>query len=259
MVNLETKNDHTTLLMITDSRATCTLKTILKKLDSYCKKKGKSLAKFNINLEKAWGWTKGTTLDIDISNLTTRKEGTKTVLTNTVIEQKMEERIELCERFTYDKKRTYNNFLIEIKEKCEDIEEIAKSIADVDFLFMRADIAKKRGYSRPTIEADAERSFFRFEGIRHPIIERILEDELYVSNNLSLGTESESGMLLFGANAVGKSSLIKSIGINIPLATSGFFVGPNRWFIILIVLFLTILGNDDIFRGQSTLRWRCAN
>jgi len=48
MVNLETKNDHTTLIMITDSRAR-TLKTILKKFDSYCKKKGKSLAKFNIN------------------------------------------------------------------------------------------------------------------------------------------------------------------------------------------------------------------
>jgi len=252
MVNLETKNDHTTLIMITDSRAR-TLKTILKKFDSYCKKKGKSLAKFNINLEKAWGWTKGPTLDIDISNLTTRKEGTKTVLTNTVIEQKMEERIELCERFTYDKKRTYNNFLIEIKEKCEDIEEIAKSIAEVDFLFMRADIAKKRGYSRPTIEADAERSFFRFEGIRHPIIERILEDELYVSNNLSLGTESESGMLLFGTNAVGKSSLIKSIGINILLAQSGFFVAAKS----LVYhpyrsIFTRILGNDDIFRGQST-------
>ena len=139
-----------------------------------------------------------------------------------------------------------------MKEYCEEIENVSKCVAEVDFLFMRADIATKRGYSRPIIDENTTHSFFNFVGVRHPIIERILEDELYVPNHLSLG-DIESGMLLFGTNAVGKSSLIKSIGINILLAQSGFFVAAKSLvYYPYRSIFTRILGNDDIFRGQST-------
>ena len=60
-------------------------------------------------------------------------------------------------------------------------------------------------------------------------------------------------MLLYGTNAVGKSSLIKSIGISIVLAQSGMFV-PCSSFVYFPYksVFTRILGNDNIFKGLST-------
>jgi DNA mismatch repair protein MutS len=68
-----------------------------------------------------------------------------------------------------------------------------------------------------------------------------------------LGRDSEDGILLYGTNAVGKSSLIKSIGICVILAQAGFFV-PCSNFVYKPYkkLFTRILGNDNLFKGLST-------
>ena len=55
--------------------------------------------------------------------------------------------------------------------------------------------------------------------MRHVLIEHIQKNEIYVSNDLELG-KSKDGIMLYGTNAVGKSSLIKSIGICIIMAQS---------------------------------------
>jgi DNA mismatch repair protein MutS len=59
--------------------------------------------------------------------------------------------------------------------------------------------------------------------------------------------------MLFGTNAVGKSSLIRSIGMSIVLAQAGFYV-PCKSFVYkpYSAIFTRILGNDDIFKGLST-------
>ena len=57
-------------------------------------------------------------------------------------------------------------------------------------------------------------------------------------------------MLLFGTNAVGKSSLIKSIGISVILAQSGMFVPCSKFiFYPYKKIFTRIIGNDNIFKG----------
>ena len=53
--------------------------------------------------------------------------------------------------------------------------------------------------------------------MRHLLIEQLHQQELYVPNDISLG-KGENGILLFGTNAVGKSSLIKGLGICVILA-----------------------------------------
>ena len=61
------------------------------------------------------------------------------------------------------------------------------------------------------------------------------------------------GILLYGTNAVGKSSLIRSIGISIVLAQAGIFVPCSKFeFKPYTTIFTRILGNDDIFKGLST-------
>ena len=93
------------------------------------------------------------------------------------------------------------------------------------------------------------KSYFKAEKIRHPLIEQINQNELYVSNDIELGDDFNC-ILLYGTNAVGKSSLIKSIGINIILAQSGNYV-PCSSFIYFpyTALFTSIFNTDNIFKG----------
>ena len=88
--------------------------------------------------------------------------------------------------------------------------------------------------------------------MRHALIEHLNKEEAYVPNDISLEVD-KNGMLLYGTNAVGKSSLIKSIGISIVLAQSGMFV-PCSSFVYFPYksVFTRILGNDNIFKGLST-------
>ena len=81
--------------------------------------------------------------------------------------------------------------------------------------------------------------------------------ELYVTNDLELGNTNKkdysNGVLLYGTNAVGKTSFIKSIGISIIMAQAGLFVPCKTFeYYPYNYIFTRILGNDNIFKGLST-------
>ena len=149
----------------------------------------------------------------------------------------------------------YSNILrefIEFNDKSK-LSTISRFIGILDTAHNRAYNANKFNYTKPIIQNDYEdKSYFKAKQIRHPLIEQINQNELYVSNDIELGDDFDS-ILLFGVNAVGKSSLIKSIGINIILAQSGNYV-PCSSFIYFpyTALFTRILNTDNIFKGLST-------
>ena len=113
-------------------------------------------------------------------------------------------------------------------------------------------IVKEYNLSKPIIKEHTN-SFFNIQEIFHPLIEKLETNEMYVKNNVSLGKE-ENGILLFGTNAVGKTSLIKSIGIAILMAQCGLYVPcSNMEYYPYEYIFTRIIGNDNIFKGLSTL------
>ena len=62
-----------------------------------------------------------------------------------------------------------------------------------------------------------------------------------------------NGVLLFGINAVGKSSYMKSIGVNIIMAQAGMYVASSSFiYKPFKYLFTRILSNDNLFAGLST-------
>jgi DNA mismatch repair protein MutS len=63
----------------------------------------------------------------------------------------------------------------------------------------------------------------------------------------------KDGMLLYGTNAVGKTSLIRALGIAVIMAQAGLYV-PCSQFILkpYKYIFTRIIGNDNIFKGLST-------
>ena len=117
----------------------------------------------------------------------------------------------------------------------------------------KAYIANKYNYCKPKLVIKSDnKSFFDMKDIRHPLIEHLQTNELYVPNDVSLGDASD-GILLYGTNAVGKTSLIKAIGINIIMAQAGLYVACSKMeYSPYTSIFTRILGNDNIFKGLST-------
>lgn len=159
------------------------------------------------------------------------------------------------EHVIYKINQVYDNILrefIEFNNKSK-LSIISLFIGLIDTAHNRAYNANKFNYTKPIIDdLNDGKSYFKAEKIRHLLIEQINQNELYVSNDIELGSDFNCS-LIYGTNAVGKSSLIKSIGINIILAQSGNYVASTSFkYFPYNTLFTRILNTDNIFKGLST-------
>ena len=150
----------------------------------------------------------------------------------------------------------YKEFIVEFTEYQKQIEYISNFSTIVDILQCKCYVADTYNYCKPIIRK-GDKSYFDMEEVRHPLIEHLQTKEIYVVNDLSMGncddTKSNNGLLLYGTNAVGKTSLIKSIGINIIMAQAGLYVACSKMeYSPYNAIFTRILGNDNIFKGLST-------
>jgi DNA mismatch repair protein MutS len=147
----------------------------------------------------------------------------------------------------------------------EQIESIINFVTLIDIVYSKASISQKYNYCKPQI-VQAEKSFISAKNLRHCLIEHLQTNELYVTNDITIGKTGAvadigkdtsnpdiDGILLYGTNAVGKTSFIRSLGISLIMAQSGLFV-PCSEFVYMPYnyIFTRILGNDNIFKGLST-------
>lgn len=127
---------------------------------------------------------------------------------------------------------------------------LTKTIVHLDLITNNAYTSTKYHYVKPTINLTQE-SFIHSTNLRHPIIERIIDYE-YVPHNVKLD-EKIKGNLIYGFNSCGKSSYMKSIGLNLIMAQCGMYVGADEFeFGIFDSLYTRISGNDNLFKGHSS-------
>ena len=141
-----------------------------------------------------------------------------------------------------------------VSELFIELEHVSKYVAKLDVIICKAYIAKQHNYCIPTIDSYASKSYASVTGLRHCLIEHIQQNELYVANDVSIGMDDDiNGFLLYGTNAVGKTSFIRALGISVIMAQSGLYV-PCSQFVYkpYTAIFSRILGNDNIFKGLST-------
>ena len=146
------------------------------------------------------------------------------------------------------------------------LDKLISFIADIDVAISNAKCSKIMRLSRPIIE---EGNFYEAVALRHPIIESNHERGIYVPNDIYLGENNHTphnhitlnasdgedllGILLYGINSSGKSSLMKSIGISVVLAQAGFFVpAVELRFGLYEKLFTRIVSKDNLYKGLST-------
>ncbi len=165
-------------------------------------------------------------------------------------------------------KQRYVESLDELDKKFSHfLDEIISFVANIDVAISNAKCAKSMQLTRPIIIDDVDG--YEAIGLRHPIIEANENSGIYVPNDIYLGqgietehnhimlnasgSEPIKGVLLYGINSSGKSSLMKSIGLSIILAQSGFFVPAIELkFGMYDKLFTRIVSKDNLYKGLST-------
>jgi DNA mismatch repair protein MutS len=146
----------------------------------------------------------------------------------------------------------YNRIVDQFGSFQNEIERIIHFITMIDMIYTKASIAKKFNYCKPSI-VEADKSFVNAKGLRHCLIEQFNLNELYITNDVSIGDGVTDGILLFGTNAVGKTTIIRALGISVVMAQSGLFVPCSEFqFKPYKSIFTRIIGNDNIFKGLST-------
>ncbi len=59
---------------------------------------------------------------------------------------------------------------------------------------------------------------------RHPVIEKLLEDEAFIPNDVFLNQNSHKIILITGPNMAGKSTYLRQIGLLAIMAQTGSFI-----------------------------------
>jgi DNA mismatch repair protein MutS len=247
----ETAKGQTTL--VCTSRRVALLKAALKQ---------KNITTVTLTYDSKYSQTKET-FEFDLAALEYTANGTsktEMVITSKQIREIANSNEDNAMKLNREIKLVFQNYIIDLAKFDKMLTEIIKYTTEMDLLQGKAFTAHKYNYCKPVFAA-ADKSFFQFTGIRHPLIEHLQTNELYVANDLALGsveanavTESSvNGILLYGTNAVGKTSFIKSVGIAIIMAQAGLYVPCNSFtYQPYRNLFTRILGNDNIFKGLST-------
>jgi DNA mismatch repair protein MutS len=248
-------------LKMTDSRA----KKLLKELEKQSKQSSHTTLKYISDFDK-----KQHSFNFQIDNIEMTKKGKDIYIHSPFIQKTCNAVDFYMNEMNQLMKETFNQIIHELLERKSELYIIVHFLIQLDIYLTKAYTSIKYNYCKPTIcvNNNSDVSYFKADELRHVLIEHINQDEIYVPNTIQLGSLSsierlenktdknnncEDGILLYGTNAVGKSSLIKSIGIAVMMAQSGFYVpAKNFEFSPFHSIFTRILGNDNIFKGLST-------
>ncbi len=130
------------------------------------------------------------------------------------------------------------------------VQQSAAAVAAADTLCSLATVAAARGYCRPEITLDNEISIT--DG-RHPVVELMLKDTLFVPNDTQLGSADNTVSIITGPNMAGKSTYMRQVALIVLMAQMGSFVPARSARIGLVDRVFTRIGaSDDLASGQST-------
>ena len=126
----------------------------------------------------------------------------------------------------------------------------AAAVAAADTLCSLATVAVQRGYCRPEITLGNE---IAIEAGRHPVVEVMLKDSLFVPNDTRLGAADNQVSIITGPNMAGKSTYMRQVALIVLMAQMGSFVPARSAKIGLVDRVFTRIGaSDDLASGQST-------
>lgn len=154
------------------------------------------------------------------------------------------EKIEQLEYYLFNKIRQ------EIREHIVEIQATAQSIGDLDVLYSLSMAAFKGNYVCPELNTRQE---ITIKDGRHPVVEKLLDKEIFVPNDVELNPNDQRIIILTGPNMAGKSTYMRQIALLTLMTQMGSFI-PVRAASICPVdrIFTRVGASDDLATGQST-------
>lgn len=142
----------------------------------------------------------------------------------------------------------------EIREKVasetERIQATAKAVAALDVFASLALTAERYNYTRPKIN---EKGVIDIKEGRHPVVERMIPNEMFISNDTYLDDKKHRVSVITGPNMAGKSTYMRQTALIALMAQIGSFVPARSADIALSDRIFTRVGaSDDLASGQST-------
>lgn len=137
-----------------------------------------------------------------------------------------------------------------IKEHIRRIQETSRAVASLDVLVSFAESSHIYGYVRPEMY-DGDQILI--EKGRHPVIEQLIDNGVFVANDLYMDRDDSSMLLITGPNMAGKSTYMRQNALIVLMAQSGCFVPCDRAKIGIVDRIFTRIGaSDNLAGGQST-------
>ena len=130
------------------------------------------------------------------------------------------------------------------------IQKTAAAVAEIDALTSFAVVAVRNNYCRPDVD---ESGVIEIKEGRHPVVERMLKDSLFVPNDTFMGQKEERVAIITGPNMAGKSTYMRQVALIVLMAQMGSFVPAAHAHIGVVDRIFTRIGaSDDLSAGQST-------
>ena len=141
------------------------------------------------------------------------------------------------------------NLREELSRELGRMQKTAKEIAFLDACLSLAKVAMQEQYVRPKINEEGNLAIV--DG-RHPVVEKLLQDQSFVPNDARLGKE-EKIAIITGPNMAGKSTYMRQVALIVLMASIGSFVPAKQADIPICDRIFTRVGaSDDLASGQST-------
>ena len=137
-----------------------------------------------------------------------------------------------------------------LAEQSARVQETARSVAATDVLVSFAAVAAEQRYCRPEVDVSG---VIDIKGGRHPVVERMLKNTLFVPNDTHLGGTDGHVAIITGPNMAGKSTYMRQVALITLMAQIGSFVPAESARIGVVDRIFTRIGaSDDLASGQST-------
>lgn len=174
-----------------------------------------------------------------------------------------------CERFITEELKIAENKILGAKEKAlsleeniyislreflatkiKPVQETSVAISELDVLCSFAQVSMQNQYIKPEIAADG---VLQIKNGRHPVVELMLNEELFVPNDTYIDTNNNRLSIITGPNMAGKSTYMRQVALIVLMAQIGCFV-PCDYAKISVCdrIFTRVGASDDLASGQST-------
>ena len=132
----------------------------------------------------------------------------------------------------------------------ERIQRTAKAVARLDVYSSLSLVSERNHYVRPKLN---EKGVIDIKDGRHPVVEQMITNDLFITNDTYLDNGSHCISVITGPNMAGKSTYMRQTALIVLLAQIGCFVPAKSANIGIVDRIFTRVGaSDDLASGQST-------